>query len=448
MIMTRYLSSRSDLRRLSVPLRFRAQAGGLAARSCVVAMLSILVTATAPAALAGESSQAGANRAESSPTESSGTAVFDSREALGQALFHDPNLSRNRTQSCATCHVPSEGFVDTRVDGSGQRRPVSLGDDGQSLGERNAPTLTYAALTPTFELDGERKRVNKQKGHQRYHGPLGGQFLDGRAATLADQAGGPPLNPSEMNLPDKAAVVERLEENPAYVDAFKALFGEEVLDSAESGYRAMTESIAAFERTERFATFDSKYDRALAGKATLSFKESAGKSLFFSQFANCAICHQLHGNGDPIKKFEEPFTGYEFHNIGVPANPALDRAEPDPGLYGNPAVDDPGARGKFKVPTLRNVAVTGPYMHNGVFRDLKTVIEFYDHFVNDERTLNPETGEPWRDPEVPGTVAEDLLAVGDPMTDYQVEAMVCFLRTLTDRRYEPLLPEDDLGCDQ
>ncbi|HER35555.1 MAG TPA: c-type cytochrome [Halothiobacillaceae bacterium] len=380
--------------------------------------------------------------------ESAGRAVFSTKAELGQALFHDPILSRDRTQSCATCHEPGKGFVDGRRDEDGRVRPVSLGDDGHTLGERNAPTLTYAALTPAFQPDGERKRVNKQKSHQRYHGPLGGQFLDGRAATLAEQAGGPPINPDEMNLPDKAAVVERLEENAAYVASFKALFGEDVLRSAESGYRAMTESIAAFERTDRFATFDSKYDRALAGEATLSFKESTGKSLFFSQFANCAICHQLHGNGDPIKKFEEPFTGYEFHNIGVPANPALDRAEPDPGLYGHPAIDDPGARGKFKVPTLRNVAVTGPYMHNGVFRDLETVIEFYDHFVNDERTVNPETGEPWREPEVPATVADDLLAVGDPMSDYQVEAMVCFLRTLTDRRYEDQLPEDTLGCDQ
>ncbi len=378
----------------------------------------------------------------------SSSAVFDTRVELGRALFHDPSLSRNRTQSCATCHEPGAGFVDTRRDEAGQRRPVSLGDDGESLGERNAPTLTYAALSPAFELEGERKRVNKQKRHRHYHGPLGGQFLDGRAATLTEQAGGPPLNPVEMNMPSEAAVVERLRENEAYVDSFVALFGEGVLDSPERGFQAMSESIAAFERSGEFATFDSKYDRALEGEATLSFKESAGKSLFFSQFANCAICHQMHDNGHPVKKFEEPFTGYEFHNIGVPANPAVETAEPDPGLYGHPAVDDPAMRGRFKVPTLRNVAVTGPYMHNGVFRDLKTVIEFYDHFVNEERSNNPETGEPWREPEVPETVAEDLLAVGDPMSDYQVEAMVCFLRTLTDERYEHLLPEDDLGCDE
>ncbi len=375
-------------------------------------------------------------------------AVFETRAELGEALFHDPRLSKDRTQSCATCHDPGKAFIDARHDEDGQRRPVSLGDDGHSLGERNAPTLTYAALAPTFESDGKRRRVNKQKAFREYHGALGGQFLDGRAATLAEQAGGPPLNPVEMNMPSEAAVVERLQENDAYVASFEALFGEDVLDSPESGYRAMSESIAAFERGEQFATFDSKYDRALEGEATLSFKESAGKSLFFSQFANCAVCHQLHENGDPVKKFEEPFTGYEFHNIGVPANPAVEMAEPDPGLYGHPAVDDPATRGQFKVPTLRNVAVTGPYMHNGVFRDLKTVVEFYDHFVNEERDINPETGEPWREPEVPETVAKDLLSVGDPMNDYQIEAMVCFLRTLTDERYEHLLPEDDLGCDQ
>jgi len=110
----------------------------------------------------------------------------------------------------------------------------------------------------------------------------------------------------------------------------------------------------------------------------------AGKSLFFSQqFTNCATCHQLKPNGSA----RETFTSYEYHNIGVPTNVAdrvmhgLDPDFKDEGLAANPAVTAQGMQGKFKVPTLRNVAVTGPYMHNGVFKDLKTVIEFYDHFL-------------------------------------------------------------------
>ncbi len=131
-------------------------------------------------------------------------------EALGERLFFDVNLSANRTQSCASCHNPETGFADP----SGM---ASRGDDGVSLGDRNAPTATYAALMPAF--------------HRTPEGAWkGGLFLDGRAATLEDQAAGPPLNPAEMGLPDKAAVAARLREDPAYAAAFPALFGTGVLD--------------------------------------------------------------------------------------------------------------------------------------------------------------------------------------------------------------------------
>jgi len=87
-------------------------------------------------------------------------------------------------------------------------------------------------------------------------------------------------------------------------------------------------------------------------------------------------------------------------------------------------------------------------MHNGVFRELRTTIAFYDHFVDPERRPdNPETGLPWRAAEVPDTVSEELLEVGDPLDDDQLDALVCFLRTLTDERYEPLIPENGLSCE-
>ena len=115
--------------------------------------------------------------------------------ALGQRLFHDTALSRTGTQSCATCHDPEHAFTDPREGAAG--RAVSLGDDGVSYGDRNTPTLSYAALSPDFHRD--------DKGRYK-----GGQFWDGRADDLADQAGQPMLNPVEMGVPDKAAVVERL----------------------------------------------------------------------------------------------------------------------------------------------------------------------------------------------------------------------------------------------
>lgn len=375
--------------------------------------------------------------------------AFSDLEALGEELFFDQALSRDGNQSCATCHNPEAAFVDDRTGDDGRVLPVSLGDDMTSFGARNAPTASYAVLAPAFSF-GTRERHNKHNQNRLYEGPLGGLFHDGRATDLAAQAGGPPLSPVEMALVDEAMAVDRLKANPRYVASFELLFGEGILSDVPRAYAAMTEAIAAFESTEQFAPFDSKYDRSLRGEATLSFKELTGKALFFSEFANCAICHQLRGNGDPIGKFEETFTGYEYHNVGTPANPEAQALsgvfEPDLGLLSREDITDPAHAGKFRTPTLRNVAVTGPYMHNGVFRDLRTVIEFYDQFNNPARTVNPETGVGWREAEVPETVAEDLLGVGDPMTDLEVESLVCFLRALTDARYEPLLENDGTRC--
>lgn len=372
--------------------------------------------------------------------------MFEDEEAFGEALFFDENLSLHRTQACATCHDPARAFTDGRVGDDGQVRAVSLGDDGISLGDRNAPSAAYAFLSPQFHV-GTRSRHNKQSANRLYEGALGGQFWDGRASDLEGQAAGPPLNLLEMGMPDIEAVAERLYENEEYRRALAQFGGVDTLDDARQAYAAMTRAIAAYERTDAFAPFDSRYDRSLTGEVALNFKELTGKAIFFSQFANCGICHQLFSEGDPIGERVEPFTGFEFHNIGVPQNADVRALNGvmgvDDGLASH--LDDPSLRGAFKVPTLRNVAVTGPYMHNGVFAELRTVLQFYDHFVNDEeRALNPETSLPWAAPEVSATVATDLLRVGDPMTDNDIDALECFLRALTDQRYESLLPDDGL----
>ncbi|MEQ8726995.1 MAG: cytochrome c peroxidase [Sandaracinaceae bacterium] len=371
--------------------------------------------------------------------------------SLGESLFHDTNLSANRTQSCATCHDPERAFTDGRTD-NGRVRAVSLGDDGASLGDRNAPTATYAAfITPTALTDGTRRRFNRHEGNRLYEGPLGGLFHDGRAVGLEGQAAGPPLNPIEMGMPSRDAVVARLLGDPGYEGSFRSLFGDAVFDDPSAAYDAMTEAIAAFERTETFAPFDSKYDRILAGDEQFSFMELTGRSLFFSEFTNCSICHQLHGSSDPSNRTRETFSGYEFHNIGVPVNTEIralnGTTEADLGLASNAAYDAPEHRGRFRVPTLRNVAVTGPYMHNGVFRSLRTTIVFYLHFIDPEgHPNNPETGEPWREAEVPETFAMDLLRVGRPLSELEIDSLVCFLQTLTDRRYEPLLSDTSASC--
>lgn len=357
-------------------------------------------------------------------------AVLDSKEALGRSLFFDTNLSRNRTQSCATCHDPDYAFTDPRETEAG--RAISLGDDGASLGDRNTPTAAYARFSPPFHKSAEGFLI-------------GGQFLDGRAADLTEQAAGPPLNPIEMGMPDKASVVARLAGNPVYVRSFEALYGEGILTDPEAAYAAMADSIAAYEGTAEFAPFDSKYDRFLRGEATLSKQEELGRVLFFSQqFTNCNKCHQLRTSQVSL---QETFTNYRFHNIGIPVNTEARAVNGKPadyvdrGLLDNPAVEDPAEAGKFKVPTLRNVAVTGPYMHNGVFKDLRTTVVFYNKYNTKKASgqINPETGKPWEPPEVDANLSLEELEHGPALDDQRIDAIVAFLKTLTDRRYEHLL---------
>lgn len=351
------------------------------------------------------------------------------KEDLGRILFFDVNLSKNRTQSCATCHNPDTGFVDDRD--NGVKKMASLGDDGKSLGDRQAPTASYAKFSPTFHFDEKTKKY------------VGGQFWDGREATLEGQAGGPPLNPIEMGMSDKKAVVDRLKENTLYVDSFKKIFGADIFKNDDKAYEAMTIAIASFERTDEFSPFDSKYDRYLKGEYDLTPLEDLGKSIFFSNNNNsCANCHVLKGED----KEGETFTNYQYHNIGTPANNEL-RAKNgvkaiDEGLLANSNVSDVAQKGKHKVPTLRNVAVTAPYMHNGVFKDLKTVVEFYDKYNNKDRNIDPETNKPWDEPEVKDNISLQELKA-NKLTDRKVEALVAFMKLLTDKKYEHLLEEQE-----
>jgi len=349
------------------------------------------------------------------------------RQALGQALFFDNNLSLTRKQSCGTCHEPGRAFTDSRDNGvSGA---VSLGDDGHSLGNRNTPMITYASHIPEF--------------HKNDNGEYsGGLFMDGRAATMEVQAREPFLNSIEMAMPDTAAVVARVRENPSYVNALQANFGTNVFSSDEQAFNAIATSIVAFERSGRFSTFDSKYDRYLRGDYTLTAEEEIGRMLFFSQLVNCHSCHlsDLRETAGG-----ELFTNHKYNNIGIPENQALReksaRFEPDIGLLANPRVDDRSQEGKFRVPSLRNVAVTGPYMHNGVFEELETAILFYDKYLLSTASsqTNPETGTGWGQPETAENVEVTLLRGGQPITPQRASALAAFLRTLTDQRYEALL---------
>ncbi|KZN15233.1 cytochrome-c peroxidase [Marinomonas sp. TW1] len=401
----------------------------------MILRISLGITAAIVLAACGESNQVASqtkavNHAKTSQSQASNELpipLTDPKALLGSLLFFDTNLSKERNQSCATCHAIATAFVDKRLDAVGGA--VSLGSDGHSMGGRNTPAAGYAAFSPAFH--------KMSNGEYR-----GGQFLDGRASGLAEQAQGPFVNPVEMALSDGDAVVQRVKENPQYQQTFNALYGDGILDDPKAGYDAIADAIASFEKTELFMPFDSKYDRALRGEVTLTSQEELGKTLFFSQqFTNCNACHQL--NSSPFNS-QETFTNYEYRNIGVPANPALVAQSGgviDRGLLDNPDINDPKQAGKFKVPSLRNVAVTGPYMHNGVFKDLRTVVLFYDKYNNPTRTINPETGKPWAEPEVSENIDFVELEKGPALPDQRVDAIVAFLKTLTDQRYEPLLDD-------
>ncbi|WP_299362125.1 cytochrome-c peroxidase [uncultured Paracoccus sp.] len=178
--------------------------------------------------------------------------------ALGERLFFETALSRNESQSCATCHDPARAFTDPREGRA--KLAVSVGDDGESHGDRNTPTLGYVGFSPEFHLSDA--GVYK-----------GGQFWDGRAANLRDQAGQPMLNPVEMAMPDKETVAARLAADPAYTAEFEELWGRGTLDDADRTFAAVSEALAAYQQTPEFAPFDSRYDRWLRGEDKFTGEE-------------------------------------------------------------------------------------------------------------------------------------------------------------------------------
>lgn len=340
---------------------------------------------------------------------SSSAFALTQQEALGQFLYFDENLSINQNQSCASCHLPSSGFADPDT-----HLPVSEGSIAGLFGGRNAPSSGYAAFFPEFTLSG---------------GVQGGQFWDGRASNLTEQAKGPFLNPVEMGMSSKAAVILAVESSSAgYSQLFADMCGANAFDDArnnfqpgiDSAYHCLADAIAAFERSEVFSPFSSKYDAVEAGMATFTAQEEEGLALFRGR-GKCSHCHSLGGG-----KEKDVFTDFKFHNIGVPSNPELIALAGlpsdfvDPGLGG--FLNDPKEVGKFKTPHLRNIELTGPYMHNGVMTTLKEVVNFYN-------TRDVEGA--WAAPEVSENLNSKF--VGDlGLTDAEEDAIVEFMMTLTD----------------
>lgn len=347
-------------------------------------------------------------------------------------LFFDTTLSEPAGQSCATCHDPRVAFTDPD-----RSLPTSKGVIPGRAGNRNTPTAMYMAFSPAFHYDDEEGVY------------VGGQFLDGRAASLEEQAKGPFLNPLEMNNTSRQQVVDKVR-RATYAKLFKRVYGQNVFDDTDRAYDAIADAIAAFERTRVLNRFTSKYDAWLAGKAKLTAQELRGLELYGrADKGNCAACHPNRPADDGTPPL---FTDFTYDNLGVPRNPhnpfyRLPREfNPDgwkwvdKGLGGRTDLTtDPKAEaGKFKVPTLRNIAVTGPYMHNGYFKTLRGVVEFYN-----SRDVKPVCKNAWADEtealkkgcwpaaEVSENInSEELGNLG--LTPQEVDDIVAFLHTLTD----------------
>lgn len=352
------------------------------------------------------------------------------REILGKRLFFDTSLSEPPGQGCASCHDPELAFSGNNGSSSG----VALGADGRSLGLRNTPSAMYARFAPSFAMvDSEGGRI-----------PIGGQFLDGRAASLEDQAGQPFFSREEMNVPSAAALAEKVSA-AGYAMLMREEFGSNVFDDPAAALEAIKAAIAAFERTDRFAPFSSKYDHVVAGRAQFSELEKRGLSLFLDpEKGNCAACHVA----DPSSRnpADSLFTDFTYDNLGVPRNTRIpanaDAAFFDLGLCAPKRTApeaDTALCGAFKVPTLRNVAKRQALMHNGFFTNLRDAVAFYATRDTDPGRWYPK-GVPfddlppeWRANVNRGEVPYDR-GFGDVprIDDAEIDALVAFLGTLND----------------
>jgi cytochrome c peroxidase len=245
---------------------------------------------------------------------------------LGRKLFFDRRLSGDNSMNCASCHNPARGFSDGK--------PRAVGFQGKELG-RHTPTLLNAA-------------------YDSY------QFWDGRALSLEQQAVGPITSTAEMNLPDEAELVRRLNADPGYRQEFQAVF------AAGPSLKSVVKAIAAYERT--IISTNSRFDRYAAGdKNALTLHEKNGLVLFIAK-ARCSRCH----NGPN-------FTDNKFQNTGVGKN--------DEGRFA--VSHQESDRGAFKTPGLRNVALHPPYMHDGSLATLEAVIDYYDRGGDDKIAKSP-----------------------------------------------------------
>ncbi len=348
---------------------------------------------------------------------------------VGEKLFNDTILSSTGAMSCATCHDKGNHHA------APDTRSVPAGADSGHEAGRQAPSLQYLKFNTRFYFakDGT---------------PTGGFTWDGRATTLGDQASGPLLNPNEMANTSVEDVVAKLKRSNNAAE-FKKVFGSDIFDRPADAFARLQYALQQYQLEDPdFAPFSSKFDLWLAGKVQLTATELKGWSLFNDpNKGNCAACHiSTAADGHPPL-----FTDFTYDTLGVPRNLEIqanaDASYYDLGLCG-PVRTDLAARtdlcGAFRVPTLRNVAKTAPYFHNGALKTLTDAVRFYVR-----RDTNPEE---WYPTDGAGTVQKfnDLpLAYrknvntteapynrkpgeSPALTESEIADVVAFLNTLTD----------------
>jgi cytochrome c peroxidase len=348
---------------------------------------------------------------------------------LGKTIFFDANLSLPPGQSCASCHDPAFAFADPNGEA------VSKGAVPGRVGNRNAPSVSYAMYSPPLYFDPTTTPAIQEGQYK------GGQFWDGRANTLEDQAKQPFLNPLEMHNPNKVTVVNAVRRSE-YSKLFRAVFGPVPFRDVEVAYDDIAAALAAYMRSAEVNPFTSKYDYWKKGQAQLSEQELRGYTLFTGA-AKCSNCHAEGELG--------LFTNFGHQNLGTPRNPDLPYYFLPPSLNPDGAdyidlglggymrsagyTEEQAAKedGKLKIPSLRNVAVTAPYMHNGYHQTLREVVEF-----DNTRDVRVPA---WPAPEVPQNVHRHPMPMPGTLgrlglTDQQIDDIVAFLNTLTDG-YQP-----------
>jgi cytochrome c peroxidase len=338
------------------------------------------------------------------------------KEQLGKLLFFEESLSTPAGQSCATCHDPEVAFADPEIG-----LPVSRGAVGGLYGNRNDMTISYSMYVPPLHYDSIEQVWT------------GGLFWDGRANSLTEQAMGPPLNPLEMATPDTATIAELIR-TLDYAQQFEEIYGAGALSHPDSAFFHMADALSAYERSDEVNPFNSKFDLWQLGESSLTEQEQRGFMLFVVESkGNCAACHPHTPLEDGTPAL---FTDFTYDNLGTPVNPESPflllspEHNPDGINFRDPGLaetlNDPGELGKFRVPTLRNVAITPPYLHNGVFKTLYQVVSFY----------NTRDVAPWPEPEIIDNLNRDEM--GDlGLTNQEVEDIVTFLETLTDGYVKP-----------